>query len=212
MNILIFGAAGDVGSRTVTEALMRGHKVSAVIRRPGQIEKLPANVLPVISEVSESSDLISIMEGQDLVISTLRPAEGHENALPTLTAKVLQSAQRLNKPIIVVGGAARLKIPGKDTTVLTEPGFLPPSAVNIAKACFKQSQLFKPTTSGEWSHICPPALLYPGVRTGNYRTGRDALIIDETGNSQISMEDFAVALMDEAEKGVHRRQIFTVAY
>ena len=212
MNILIFGAAGDVGSRTVSEALWRGHKVSAVIRRQNQTENLPSDVIPVVSEVSDGVDLSPIMVDQDVIISTLRPSEGQENLLASLTEKVLKTTQTLRKRLIVVGGAPRLKIPGKDTTVLTEPDFLPQSAVNIATACFEQSKLFKPTTLGDWSHICPPAMLLPGVRTGTYRTGHDTLVTDKAGASQISMEDFAVALIDEAETAAHRRQIFTVAY
>ncbi len=212
MNILIFGAAGDVGSRTVTEALNRDHKVSAVVRRQEQIEGLPENVIPVLSEVSQNSDLNAIIMDQDVIISALRPVEGQENLLVTLTEKVLQSAQSMNRRLIVVGGAARLKIPGKETIVLTEPDFLPPSAVNIAKSCFEQSQLFKAETPGSWSHICPPALLLPGRRTGSYRIGQDTLITDNEGISQISMEDFAVALIDEAESAAHHRQIYTVAY
>ena len=166
----------------------------------------------ILTDVSPDSNLIPYMQDQDLVISTLRPSEGQEERLVALTAQVLRSAQGANVRLIVVGGAARLRLPGKDTTVLTEPDFLPKSAVNIANACFAQSQLFNREAPGDWTHICPPAMLLPGTRTGTYRIGTDTLIVDKDGLSQISMEDFAVALIDEAETAAHRRRIITVAY
>ena len=212
MNILIFGAGGDVGSRTVTEALYRGHSVSAVVRRESQIQTLPAGVTPILADIDENTDLSAHMQGQDVIISALRPREGSEGLLVPLTQQVLNNAQKSNARLIVVGGAARLKLPGKTTTVLSEPCFLPANSVEIAKACMIQSQLFKTDDTVDWAHICPPAMLVPGARTGTYRTGSDTLIVDEEGVSQISMEDFAVALIDEAETARHSRKIFTVAY
>jgi putative NADH-flavin reductase len=64
----------------------------------------------------------------------------------------------------------------------------------------------------DWAYLSPPALLEPGERTGSYRLGRDELLADAAGNSTISIEDFAVALLDEAERPQHHRTRFTVAY
>lgn len=48
----------------------------------------------------------------------------------------------------------------------------------------------------------------PGVRTGKLRLAGDALL----GDSKISVEDFAVAMIDELEKPSRLRQRFTVGY
>ena len=64
----------------------------------------------------------------------------------------------------------------------------------------------------DWAYLSPPAQLAPGGRTGNYRLGADELLLDAEGNSTISMEDLAVALVDEAERPMHHRTRFTVAY
>ncbi len=42
-------------------------------------------------------------------------------------------------------------------------------------------------------------------------SGGDELLTDEEGESRISMEDLAVALIDEAESPRHHRTRFTVA-
>ena len=96
-------------------------------------------------------------------------------------------------------------------TILTAPGFLPDAVVPIAKASQAQYELCINNTDAEWSYLSPPAMLVPGVRTGAYRLGTDVLLIDDDGDSQISMEDFAVALIDEAERPQHPQMRFTVA-
>jgi putative NADH-flavin reductase len=55
-------------------------------------------------------------------------------------------------------------------------------------------------------------MLEPGERTGGYRMGSDTLVVDDNGASRISMEDFAVAMLDEVEAPKHLRRAFTVGY
>jgi putative NADH-flavin reductase len=52
----------------------------------------------------------------------------------------------------------------------------------------------------------------PEERTGHFRLGDDQLIIDEKGKSAISFEDFAVALLDEAEEPHHTKRRFSIGY
>ena len=63
-----------------------------------------------------------------------------------------------------------------------------------------------------WTYLSPPARIAPGERTGVYRTGADELLVDANGESSISMEDYAVAVIDEAEEPRHVGRRFTVAY
>ena len=112
-----------------------------------------------------------------------------------------------------MGGAASLIVPGTPGhTVLTAPGFLPDSVVPIATACQRQFEWIAERLASNGTYLCPPAMLAPGIRTGAYRMDGDMLVVDEDGDSKISMEDFAVALMDEAESRRHNGRRFTVAY
>jgi putative NADH-flavin reductase len=70
--------------------------------------------------------------------------------------------------------------------------------------------LLGPRTSVDWTYVSPPAVLEPGQRTGRYRVGLDHLVTDAAGASSLSMEDFALALVDEAERPQHSRGHFTV--
>lgn len=64
----------------------------------------------------------------------------------------------------------------------------------------------------EWTFLAPSAELKPGERTGKFRLGADQLLVDSAGHSRISVQDFAVAMIDELERPLHLRQRFTVGY
>jgi len=212
MKIIVFGARGDVGSRVVAEALSRGHEVAAVVRRQAQSDAVPPAARALVGDVGQTGEVARLMAGQDLAISAIRPPDGQEYALVPLTRSLLDAAAMARIPLLVVGGAANLKIPGQNgTTVLTAPGFLPEVVLPIARACFAQYELCMTENRIDWSYLAPPAMLLPGERTGRYRLGSDTLLFDAAGESRISMEDFAVALLDEAETPKHRGRRFTVA-
>lgn len=114
--------------------------------------------------------------------------------------------------LLVVGGAASLTVPGAGAaTVIDDPDY-PAAWRNIGLACNDQLEVCRAETVVDWACLSPAALLVPGERTGNYRLGDDELLVDSEGSSKISMEDLAVALVDEAERPKHHRTRFTVAY
>ncbi len=213
MEITVYGAAGNVGRRIASEALARGHHVTGVVRTQAQFGKLPANVNPCATDVFDPQQLARTIQGQNLIISALRPPEGHEDALVALTRSVLDGAAAAGVRVLLVGGAARLLLPQRSgETVLSAPDFLPASVVAIARACQAQYELCLDETRVDWTYLSPAAMLEPGERTGRYRLGTDTLVVDESAVSRISMEDFAVAMLDEAERPKHVRRAFTVGY
>ncbi len=213
MKLVVFGANGDVGSRVVTEAISRGHDVTAAVRNKAGLDKLPKGAKPVVADVADPAALATAMAGQDLAISAVRTPAGREGEIVALTRSILGAASLANLRVIIVGGAARLHLPdGSPHTVLSDPDFLPESIVPIARASMAQWELCLSDASANWTYASPSALLQPGERRGVFRTGTDNLIVDEAGNSQISMEDFAIAIMDEAQSAKFPRAAFTVGY
>ncbi len=213
MKIIVFGARGEVGSRVVSEALSRGHDVTAVVRSPSQVTGHPATLEIVVADVSDTNAIASLLEGFDLAVSAIRPPDGKEGDLVPLTASILKAAAQAKVRVLIVGGAASLLVPDRNLhSVLTAPGFLPDEVVPIARASYAQFELCAADSHADWTYLSPPAMLMPGDRTGRYRVGGNTLLIDEDGNSGISMEDFSVALIDEAETPRHRQTRFTVAH
>ncbi|MFG2843937.1 NAD(P)-dependent oxidoreductase [Kitasatospora sp. NPDC048296] len=212
MRITVFGATGNVGSRVVAEALARGHEVTAVVRDPAKPHGLPSSVALAVGDARDPADVSRIAAGQDLVITATRPAPGSEHELITATRGLLDGLAGTGVRLIAVGGAGSLTVPGSDGTVLAESPGLPDEIRPIALACNEQLDLYRADGKVDWTYLSPAALLEPGVRTGRFRLGLDELLVDAEGDSAISMEDLAIALLDEAENPAHRRARFTVGY
>ncbi|MGV9267877.1 NAD(P)-dependent oxidoreductase [Kitasatospora sp. NPDC003701] len=212
MRITVFGATGNVGSRVVTEALTRGHEVTAVLRDPARPHGLPTDAVIATGDARNPEDVARLGAGQSVVISATRPARGSEPDLAVATKGLLAGLAGSDVRLLVVGGAGSLTLPGGNgATVIDAPDF-PAAWRPIALACGEQLALYRAATDVNWAYLSPAALLEPGLRTGRYRLGRDELVVDEAGVSAISMEDLAVALLDEAERPTHHRTRFTVAY
>jgi len=211
--IAVFGAAGSVGRCVVNEALNRGHDVTGVVRNPQRAAGLPGLAVPAFAEASDGTAIRAVLRQQDVAVMALRPPAGREAELVGYTRTLLDAALETGVPVVIVGGAASLRFPDHPGwTVLTRPGFLPDAVRPIAQACHAQREAVLSTGGEGWSHICPPAGLEPGRRTGRYRLGTDMLVTGEDGRSAISVEDFAIAIVDEAESHAHAGRSFTVGW
>jgi putative NADH-flavin reductase len=212
MRITVFGAAGAVGSRVVAEAVARGHEVTAVVRDPARFPLLHPGARARAGDAADVADVAALSAGQDLVISATRPAPGYENDLATVAKALMGGLARTGVRLLLVGGAGSLTVPGTGgLTVVDTPEF-PSELRPIALACNAQLDVCRAETGVDWAYLSPPMLLEPGARTGSYRLGVGELLADAGGRSAISMEDLAVALLDEAERPRHRRARFTVAW
>ncbi|MBA2549779.1 MAG: NAD(P)H-binding protein [Nocardioidaceae bacterium] len=214
MRITVFGAAGNVGSRVVAEAVSRAHEVTAVVRDPARLHELHAAADPRAGDAGNVEDVTVLSAGHDVVISATRPAPGRESELVTTTQALLAGLTRTGVRLLVVGGAGSLTVPGTGgVTVIDHPHFQPgPSFRDLALACTAQLEACRADAVVDWGYLSPAAVLEPGERTGNYRLGTDELLVDLAGISRISMEDLAVVLLDEAERPKHHRTRFTAGY
>ncbi|MFE3002266.1 NAD(P)-dependent oxidoreductase [Nocardia sp. NPDC059246] len=212
MQITVFGASGDAGSRVVAEALSRGHRVRAVARTAERLRELPAQVEVWTGNAADPADVEKAAAGSDVVVSATRPAPGREHELVEVAAALLEGLADSGIRLLVIGGAGSLTVAGTGKTLTEQPGF-PAELVPIAEGGSRQLEVFRTTPhTVNWAYVSPAALFEPGERTGAYRLGRDDLLTDDQGNSAISMEDMAIALLDEIEQPAHHRTRFTVGY
>jgi uncharacterized protein len=212
MKISIFGAGGRIGSRIVEEALNRGHDVTAVVRHPENYKVIKPHLKIAKGDIFNSQDVETGAFDQDAVVSVYNYTHGAPPS--TITEVVVPLINGLKqaqvKRLIIVGGAGSLEVaPGVQLVdTLDFPEAYKPSALAHREAL----KLYQKEKELEWTYVSPSAEIGPGERTGKFRTGGDQLITNEQGKSFISMEDFAVAVMDEIEKPKHIRQRFTVGY
>jgi hypothetical protein len=221
MRIVLYGATGRAGSRILTELLARGHGVVAVVRN---LDKDPDKLAPNDGLTVQQGDLSSAeaiaeaIGGAQAVVSAYGPPADKPEQVIDVTkreiAAVQQVSQQANSPenaprLIVVGGAGSLEVAPGVTLESTKD--FPAAWKPIAQAHEKALELLR-ASSIDWTYLSPSAFFEPGQRTGKFRLGQDQLLTAPDGKSWISMEDYAIALVDELEQPQHRRQRFTVGY
>lgn len=196
MKILLIGATGAAGSRIADEALQRGHEVTAASRDSSAVAR---GATALTLDATAPDRLAEAARVHDVVVAATRPALGREDDIDALTTGVADGARSAGRRLIVVGGAAPLRIPGTARIALEEPRWVPTTIREIAAASCRQLEILHGTSDLDWTYLAPAADFRPGVRTGSYRTGDADLVIDENGRSALSMEDYAIALLDEIE-------------
>jgi len=216
MNIVLFGATGNIGQRIIAEALRRGHTVKGVVRDPEQSTSPDPRVSLVKGDATDSISVANVVQDADAVVSAISPRPNARGLpAPSLSdaARALLSgtSQAGVKRLLVVGGAGTLEVaPGQ--RLMDTPGF--PDAYK-GEAIEGADSLDVLRTEGKgvnWTFLSPAAEIQPGTRTGKYRTTDDQFLVDQSGRSRISFEDYAVALVDELEKPKHPGRRFGVAY
>lgn len=203
MNIAIIGATGNVGSRLLDEALRRNHSVTAIARKASSLTPRAGLVTHDI-DVHDSAALAAVLQGHDAVISSGRFIT---ISAADIVAPVKQAGV---KRLLVVGGAGSLEIaPG--LALIDTPQF-PAEYKAEASAGRDFLQALRKENELDWTFLSPSALFVPGERTGAFRLGQDQLLTAADGKSWISMEDYAIAMLNEIEQPVHIGRRFTVGY
>lgn len=201
--VALIGASGFIGSRLLAELAARNHAVTAIVRSPEKVAALPG-VTAVKGDVFDKDRLAELIAGHDAVISAVHFTASDPQLL---LAAVKQSGV---KRYLVVGGAGSLEVaPG--VKLFDTPQF-PAVYLDEARKGGVFLDLLKQEQGLDWTFLSPSALIQPGERTGQFRLGTDQLLVDAKGNSAISAEDYAIALVDELEKPAHSRRRFTVGY
>ncbi len=209
MHIALYGATGKSGSRILTELLSRGHAITAVVRDPAKLPTQP-HLTAVQGDVSSADAIVEKVKGVDAVVSAYAPPPNDTDQLLPVTENFIAAVKKANIPrLIIVGGAGSLEVAPGVTGISS--GHIPAEWLPIAVSHAKVLDLVK--QSGiNWTYFSPAGFFVPGERTGKYRLGADQLIANEQGDSRISLEDYAIALVDELEKPQHERQRFTIGY
>lgn len=214
-NVVLIGASGFVGTAVLNELLLRGHKVTAIVRNPQKIAFKNPNLTVIKADVSDTKALVDVCKSKDVVISAYNPGWTNPNIYnetlrnyPLILDAVKQSGVRR---FLCVGGAGTLFCaPGLR---VVDSGVIPDAIMGGVKSL---GEFYLNTLMHEkdvdWVFFSPAGTLEHGKRTGSFRLGKDDLIVDDNGNSHISVEDYAVAMVDELEAPKHHYERFTIGY
>ena len=217
MKCALIGITGFVGKAILLELLDRDHIVTGIARHPEKLGIHHPCLTTKAGNMLDEQRVIALVKGHDAVISAYNP--GWTN--PGIYEEYLEGAQTIQagvkaagvKRLIVVGGAGSLEIkPG--VQLIDTPEFPPPFKAG-ASAARDYLAIIKKEKELDWTYFSPAILMNQstsGIRKGTYRTGLDKPVFDKNGKSVLSVEDLAVAVVDELVNPKHIRQRFTAAY
>lgn len=204
-HIALIGATGKIGSKIAAELLARGHRVTAIARNPASIAP-SAGLQAVAGDVNDPAALAALLRGHDAVISATP-------FMPGLVGKLLEALRHSGvKRFLMVGGAASLLTePGGRKVFDTLPPLPEPVLAQISEG-IRSLEALRTVDDLDWTFLSPAVFIGPGERTGKFRLGGEVVVKDADGNSRISYDDYAIAMVDELENGKHIKARFTLAY
>lgn len=217
MKIALIGGTGFVGSAILKEALNRGQQVTAVLRHPEKLSIKDKNLKVIPGNVMDTEKLSELIKGNDAVVSAYNPGWSNPDIYNEFLKGSLsiQAAVKKSgiKRLITLGGAGSSYI-APNLQLIDTPEF-PAEWKAGALAARDYLNILRKEDELDWTFVTPAIEMHPGtsgVRKGIYRTGLENPVFDENKKSIISVEDVAVAVVDELEKPKHVRQRFTIAY
>lgn len=217
-NVALIGASGFVGNAILNELLNRGHHVTAIVREKAKVKANSPQLEVKEIDAENIPAMVEALKDVDAVISAYNPGWSnphiYEDTL-RVYPKILDEVKAAGiKRLLIVGGAGTLFV--KPGVRLVDTGLLPEAWLPGVKSLGK---FFLETLVNEkdldWVFFSPAANLgnlTTGIRTGTFRLGKDDLIVDEKGDSFISVEDYAMAMVDELEQENHHQERFTIGY
>ncbi|MDB5145039.1 MAG: hypothetical protein JWQ66_3752 [Mucilaginibacter sp.] len=214
MKLALIGATGFVGKTVLNEALQRGYEVTAIARKPENIDISNSNLTVVPADVFDADKLADILKGHDAVVNTYNAGWTNPNLYNDFLkgCETIQQAVKKAgvKRLLVVGGAGSLFVaPG--VQLVDSPDF-PKEYYAGASAARDYLNELKKEDELDWTFLSPAIYLHPGQRTGTFRIGTESPVFDENGKCEISVEDLAVAIVNELENNEFIKRRFTVGY
>ncbi|MCM3784728.1 NAD(P)-dependent oxidoreductase [Neobacillus mesonae] len=210
MSIALFGATGTIGQAILEEASRRNMTVTAIVRNRFKFNEKRDGLTIVEGDILRPESVAEAVKGHDVVISAYGPKFGEEEELLEAARSLVEGVRNSGvQRLLVVGGAGSL-LTESGVPLMETAGF--PEEVKPLALAHRDAFHIYEESDLDWTYLSPAATIEPGRRTGNFRIGMDRLILDEAGQSRISVEDYAAALLDEVDDPYFSRSRFTVAY
>ena len=213
MKITILGAGGNIGKRIANEAATRNHDLTLITSKPLSYFGFENDkkVKTKTADIFDTETLADVFKGTDVVISAYAPPHENTDLLVDASKSLVEASKKANVRLIALGGAGNLKV--AENIVLADTPEFPEAYKPIAKSHQKALEtIYRKETDLNWTNVSPSAYIFEGERTNKFRIGKDELLANDKGESSISMEDFAVGILNEVDNANFPKQRFTIGY
>lgn len=206
MKIAVVCANGKAGKLITKEAVDRGIDVTAIVRGDNH-SAAPHFISKDIMDITADD-----LKGFDAVVDafgawTEETLPMHSTTLKVLCDALSGSAARL----LIVGGAGSLYVNKEHTACVADGADFPDVFKPLAAAMAKALTQLRSRNDVKWTYISPAGdFQADGERTGEYILAGEELNLNEKGESIISYADYAIAMVDEIEKGKHINERISV--
>lgn len=198
MKIAVYGATGAIGTAIADEARSRGHEVTGISRRGGDT---PGDLT---GDALDPDFTSGVAEKHDVIVSAIGPSRVDDDGTRFADSIANLVATLGERRLLVVGGAGSLQVNG--VRLVDSPDFPEAYKAEALKGAATLALLREAAEDVDWTYLSPAPVILPGERTGSYKVE-----LETPAGEQISIPDYAVALVDEIEHPQHVRQRFTVA-
>lgn len=202
MKIALIGATGRTGSHVLSQALRRGHEVTALARTPAKLADVPDDIRVVAGSSTEPAALDALVTDNEVVISALGPTS-KEADLHSRTAWALIETMLSHKVHRFVGvSGAGIDVPGdrKGPRDRVISALIQRLGGEVVKDKPREYALFADSDL-DWTLVRPPRL------TERPATGQIEHDAQQPGRSaSLSRADLAAFLLDVAEHGWYERK------
>lgn len=208
MRIAVVGANGRTGHRVVETGLARGHRVTAVVRRPEAVVLRHERLTVARADVLDRDRLVPAMAGCDAVVSTLgvgasrAPTEVYSRGVANILAAMAAHG------IATVAVVSALPVGSRDGHAALERIILLPILQRLFGATYDDMRRMETVLRKQdvqWVALRPPRLV-DRPTTGGYRVSADGPLPKAR---RLTHADLALALLDSLEDPArHRRAVF----
>ncbi len=205
--IAVVAADGRAARRIITEAVNRGMDVTAFGRKDENITDAQHYVKKDIFNLTKED-----LSGFDAVVDAF--GAWTEDTLPqhsTTLAHLCDVLSGSDTRLLIVGGAGSLYVNPEHTMTVSETPNFPDAFKPLAGAMAKALGELRSRKDVKWTYVSPAGdFQADGERSGKYLLGGEELKLNERGESIISYADYAIAMVDEIEKGNHIQERISV--
>ncbi len=191
--IALFGIPGESTRRFATEALRRGHSVTAIVPNEKEFTLKHPNLKVVTGDARKDQDVSKFAQGHDVVICTYEPTQAKPREHVEIMRSVIDGVKDSGVHHLI-----SVAHPFGQPVERTEESYN--EFKPIVKAQQEALKLFQNENRIHWgyAHSIEPEA---EAKTGKYRSSNEILFTSPEGESRIPLEGYASAIIDEAEKG-----------